>query len=204
MRLRYSTEFWLLPSHFLYPLWFSEVFRSITCCSIFLRRYCLRHALNPKINDKLEVFFVENNIQTERINYISPVTKATLGDGLILTYDSEKLSATSESQRESFWYKIIDYMDIKHQKIDVDEDVEYFWKVRSSNTYELNYEEIRRVSFYNPTSYKKKALIKTSKNFAFIKQLDQLRSDLKSTPNGIDIHLHPGGSITLDFGFFDI
>ena len=160
--------------------------------------------LNSSINDKLEVFFVENNIQTERINYISPVTKATLGDGLILTYDSSKLKSTSLVKRAGFWEKIIDYMEIKHLNIEVDDDVEYFWKVRSSNTYELNYEEIRRVSFYNPTSYKKKALIKSSKNFAFIKHVDQLKAELKSTPIGIDIQLNPGGSITLDFGFFDI
>lgn len=160
--------------------------------------------LNQKIMDKLDVFFVENSIQTERINYISPVCKATLGDGLIITYDSSKLVDTSLIKRTGFWDKIMNYMDIKHLEINVDEDIEYFWKARSSNTYELNYEEIRRVSFYNPTSYKKKALIKSSKNFAFIKQIDQVKSELKSTPIGIDLNILPGGSVTLDFGFFDI
>lgn len=160
--------------------------------------------LDERIADKLEVFFVENNIQTEKINYISPITKASLGEGLIITFDSSKLRETSLVKRAGFWDTIMDYMDIKHLEINVDEDIEYFWKARSSNTYELNYEEIRRVSFYNPTSYRRKALIKTSKNFAFIKHLDQFHSDLKSTPIGIELSLLPGGSITLDFGFFDI
>lgn len=160
--------------------------------------------LDQKLRDKLDVFFVENSIQIEKINYISPVTKASLGDGLIITFESSKLIETSLVKRAGFWDKIMNYMDIKHLGIDVDEDVEYFWRARSSNTYELNYEEIRRVSFYNPTSYRRRALIKTSKNFAFIKQIDQFHSEVKSTPVGIELNLLPGGSLTLDFGYFDI
>ncbi len=160
--------------------------------------------LDSKLADKLDVFFIENSIQTECINYISPVLKATLGDGLILTYDSSKLHTTSLVKRAGFWDKIMSYMDIKHLCIEADEDVEYFWKARSSNTYELNFEEIRRVSFYNPTSYKKKVLIKSSKNFAFVKHLNEMNSEVKSTPLGIDIYMLPGGSVTLDFGYFDI
>ena len=107
--------------------------------------------LDSKLLDKLDVFFVENNIQTEKINFISPVLKATLGDGFALTYDSSKLQSVEIEKRSSFWDKIFSYMEVKHLKIDVDNGVEYFWRARSSNTYELNFEEIRRVSFYNPT-----------------------------------------------------
>jgi len=159
--------------------------------------------LAENLAQKLETFFVENEIPLEKINYISPVTKAALGDGLIVTYDSDKLKETSLIKRAGFWEKMVNYLEIKNLQVQADEDVEYFWKVRQSNTYELNYEEIRRVSFYNPSSYKRKARVNTSSNFAFIKSVDLVNVEVKSTPIGIDILLLPGASVTLDFGYFD-
>lgn len=159
--------------------------------------------LSDELKRKLDAFFTENEIPLEKINYISPVTKAGLGDGLIITYDSDKLKDTSLIKRSGFWERMIHYLEVRNLKVQADEDIEYFWKVRQSNTYELNYEEIRRVSFYNPSSYKRKARVNTSSNFAFIKSVDQVNVEVKSTPIGIDILFLPGASVTLDFGYFE-
>ena len=159
--------------------------------------------LDIEFERKLEVFFTENDLKTESINYISPVVKASLGEGLIITYDSQKLSSTSLIKRSNFWDTMIKFLGVKHLEVQTEEGVHHFWKTRSSNTYELSYEEIRRVSFYNPTSYKKKAHIVSSANFAFIKTIDQMNVEVKSTPIGIDLNLLPGSSVTLDFGYFE-
>jgi hypothetical protein len=159
--------------------------------------------IDLKLKQKLEAFFAENNIDTEVVNYISPVTKASLGEGTIITYDSEKLLKTSLIKRAGFWETMIKFLNIKHLKVQADDEVQFFWKSRSSNSYELNYEEVRRVSFYNPTSYKKKAHIVSSQNFAFIKNVDQTNVEIHSTPIGIDISMMPGGFTTLDFGFYE-
>ena len=161
------------------------------------------YEMDQKLLQKLEVFFAENNIQTESVNYISPVVKASLGEGTIITYNRQKLVESSHPKKVGFWETMIKFLNIKHLNVQADEGIEYFWKSRASNTYELSYEEIRRVSFYNPTSYKKKAHIVSSQNFAFIKNVDQKNVDIQSTPIGIDVSMMPGGSVTLDFGFYE-
>lgn len=159
--------------------------------------------MNHLISKRLELFFTENSLRLEKVNYISPVTKVSLGEGLLITYDSHKLKETSLIKRSGFWDAMIGYLNLKHLKVKAEDGIHYFWKVRSSNTYELNYEEIRRVNFYNPTSYKKKAHVHTSSNFAFVKIIDQYNSQVNSTPLGIDMELKPGAFVTLDFGYFE-
>ncbi len=161
------------------------------------------NGLHRKLKDKIEVFFAENSIDTEKINYLTTVTKASLGEGVLITYDGKKLTEVNSSKQLKFWKSLIDYLGVRYLKVETESGVQYFWKYRLSNSYELNYQEIRRVHFYNPTSYKKKVHIISSKNFAFIKSLDQNKSEIQSTPIGIDLLLLPGGSMSLDFGYFE-
>lgn len=160
--------------------------------------------ISPKVEQKMHYFFNENDIRLERINYVSPVLKASLGDGLIITYDRSMLKQTSLIKRRGFWDSMINYLSISHMEVDADSDVHYFWLKRSANSFELNYEEIRRVMVYNPTSYKKKMRLKSTPGFAFNRSIDEKFVEIKSTPIGIEILLMPGGSATLDFGYFEV
>ncbi len=159
--------------------------------------------MTEELSKKLNLFITENSIETERINFTSPLLKASLGDGLIVVYDSAKLEETSLMKRVTFWQTMIKFLKLRTCKLDIEDGLMYVWKHRGSNTYELNYEEIRRVSFYNPTSYRKKASVGSSQNYAFLKTVDQMNTDVKSTPVGIDIDLMPGGSVSVDFGYFE-
>ena len=98
---------------------------------------------------------------------------------------------------------MVSYLDVKHMQVDQDTDVQYFWMKRAANSFELSYEEIRRVHVYNPTSYKKKMRFKSTSGFAFLRSIDEKFVELKSTPIGIELTLMPGGSITIDFGYFE-
>lgn len=161
------------------------------------------HGISESVVKKFEYFLVENEIKKEQVNYISPVLKASLGEGLIITFDRSKLAQTSLIKRKGFWDTMIGYLDVKHMLIDSDADVQYFWMRRAANSFELSYEEIRRVHVYNPTSYKKKMRFKSTTGFAFLRSVDERHVELKSTPIGIELMLLPGGSITLDFGYFE-
>lgn len=152
---------------------------------------------------KLDVFILENNLETEKINYLTPITKTGLGEGLLFLYNGKKLSEANPVKKINFWDTLIKYVDLKHLDIEADPEVFYLWKVRLSNAMELDYEEVRRVSFYNPSSYKKKAQIHSKKNFAFLKVVDEIHSHVKSTPVGIEVELLPGGSVSLDYGHFE-
>src|SRR5690606_3101872 len=102
-----------------------------------------------------------------------------------------------------FWETLLNYVELKHLDVETDEGVHFLWKSRLSNTLELAYQEIRRVSFYNSSSYKKKAHIHVKKNFAFLKVVDELNAHVKSTPLGVEIELYPNGSVSLDYGFYE-
>lgn len=152
---------------------------------------------------KLHFFTIENDLKVEKINYISPITKIKLGEGSIVTYHSDKLFDAPVIKKLNFWETLTAYLKIKHLSVQTDDQVFFFWNSRASNPYELDYEEIRRVSLYNTTSYKKKAHIVSAKNFAFLKTVDQKNVEVKSTPIGIDVQLLPGGSVSLDFGYYE-
>ena len=53
------------------------------------------HGISESVVKKFEYFLVENEIKKEQVNYISPVLKASLGEGLIITFDRSKLAQTS-------------------------------------------------------------------------------------------------------------
>ena len=111
--------------------------------------------------------------------------------------------AISTTKQYDFWNKIISTLDIKHPYCEADKELYFIWMHRYSNAYELDYEEIRRVSVYNPTNYKKKMQIKGHKNLAFLKSIDERGTHLKSSNKLIDIELKPKGSISIDFGLFE-
>ena len=161
------------------------------------------YGFDDTLSKKLNLFLVENSIETESINFVCPLIKASLGDGLIILYDSSKVINQGLMKKIKFWETMIKFLKIKSCGLDIDEGLMYIWKHRISNTYELNYEEIRRISIYNPTSYKKKASIRSNVNYAFLKTLDQTNVEVNSNPIGIDLDLLPGGSVSIDFGYFE-
>lgn len=160
--------------------------------------------LSEELENKLNVFLTENNIAVEKINYLTPILKAQIGEGTLITFDNDRLAESNTMKKVGFWQTMIKYLRLRYLDFQVDDGLYYFWKHRVSNTYELDYEEIRRVSFYNPTSYKKRVHIVSSKNFAYLKSVDEQNVNVKSTPIGIDIDLLPGGAVSLDFGYFEL
>lgn len=159
--------------------------------------------LQNSLLKRLQTFLDENDISCEHVNFLTNITKAQMGEGILQIYDGEKLSNFNMLKKANFWKVLVDFISIKHLKIESDSDLFYYWRARSSNSFELDYEQVRRVSFFNPTSYKKKAKVISENNFAFLKTIDQKNATIASTPVGIKVELLPGGSLSLDFGYFE-
>ncbi len=167
-------------------------------------KICLNiSGLTDQLSKRLELFLSENSIDLEKINFISQISNAKLGEGNLTLFNGDEIKKLSISKRISFWNNIISYFSIKHLQVKTDDDVFFFWKMRSPKTNELNFEEIRRICLYNPTSYKKKAQVTSHKNFAFLKYVNDDKTKVKSAPVGVDVELLPGGTVSLDFGFFE-
>lgn len=159
--------------------------------------------LDEVTEKKIHIFVSENNLKQESVSYLTSITHITLGDGILILFDGRKLQDAPISKINSFWEKVIDYMGFKHLELQNEEGIFYHWKTRQASSLELDYGEIRRLSIYNPTSYKKKVRLFSNKNFALLKVVDSERSDINSTPVGLDLKLQPGGSLSLDFGYFE-
>ena len=105
-------------------------------------------------------------------------------------------------KRLDFWGVMIATFEIPHLSFFLPEGIESVWKTRSTSGNELNFEEVRRVSFYNPTSYKKKVHLPLVRSFALLKVMDENNVKVKNWSQEIEIEMMPEGSISLDFGVY--
>jgi hypothetical protein len=161
-----------------------------------------RTGLDNTFLKKLETFFLENSLEVETVNFHTIIHSITLGEGRLIIFEGDSLADNNLEQRITFWTKIFETLKIRHLPVDLEDGVELFWRSRGASFNELNYEEVRRLSLYNPTSYKRKVKVQILKNFALMKVLDEANVKVQSFQNGIDIELAPEGGVSLDIGVF--
>jgi hypothetical protein len=154
----------------------------------------------PELEKRLQVFFLENNLKLQNVNFKTNVTLCELGEGRLVTFEGDKLTKESAI---GFWDNILRYFNLRHLEIKHDSDVFCFWRIRGTTPYELNYLDVRRVNLYNPTSYKKTVVFHTQGSFAFMKMIDPFKARAQSVPHGVEVELLPQGLIALDFGHFE-
>jgi hypothetical protein len=161
-----------------------------------------RDGISEDLDQRLQIFYLENNLKLQTVNFLSPVNVAPLGEGRLLTFEGKFL--TRPEQQESFWKHIFKFMKMDHPLLASDDDVFNLWRIRSTSSQELNYIDVRRVNLYNPTSYKKNVKIQNQKRFAFLRMIDPQKASVKTSSEGVDIELLPHGKIALDFGHYEV
>jgi hypothetical protein len=160
-------------------------------------------SLSEDMNRKLTMFLAENSIESQSVRLGVIVKSSSLGQGSLFRFNVSELTGITEQKQFEFWNKIVSTMDLKHPVCSSDKDLYFVWLNRFSNSYELDFEQIRRVSIYNPTNYKKTMKIKGHKNLSFLKSIDERSVQLNSTQKALEIELKPKGSVSLDFGLFE-
>ena len=167
-------------------------------------RVCLDSTgITEELRRKLETFIRENNLNTEKLHYQTAITRVSLGEGMLVIFDGSQIDKLALNKRYGFWDNLLSFMKIRHVMVECDDGVSYYWRTRHPYSNELKFDSIRRVSFYNPTSYKKKVKIHSVKNFAFLKIIEKYLAELKSSPLGVEVHILPGGTASLDYGYFE-
>ena len=161
-----------------------------------------RSGLSHDLNQKLEAFFLENTLEVEKVNFHTAIQNIILGDGRLIIFDGDELIEKESTIHEDFWKKIIDTFSLVHVPIENADGIDYFWRTRGAHSSELKFEEIRRLSLYNPTSYRKKLHMNLMKNFVVYKVIDEFNVNVHTSPNELEIELAPEGSVVLDFGVF--
>jgi len=159
-----------------------------------------RSGLHPDLDKRLEIFYLENNLKSQTVNFMTTTNICELGEGKFITYEGEKLQMPKALE---FWSHLFKYFNLNHLESKADKDVYSLWRIRGTTPHELNYLDVRRANFYNPTSYKRQVLIQTKGSFAFMKMIDPSRAKATSVPHGVEIELLPNGRIALDFGHYE-
>lgn len=160
-------------------------------------------ALGDDLKRRLELFVLENNLETEEVRFLTDIKFAKLGQGRLLLFDRESLIEKNSIDCVGFWKKALALFKEDHLKIKSDKDIFYLWFSRRPFESELKFEEVRRVILFNPTSYKKQLEVIEHKKFKFLRYSDDFNSSAKSNFGKIEVELGPDGFICLDFGFFE-
>lgn len=161
-----------------------------------------RSGLSDEYSKRLETFFLENSLNVEKVNFKTQVQNINLGEGRLVIFDGEGFDAMSKNDYQEFWETIVGTFTLVHVPIQNVDGLDYYWRTRPSSTNELKFEEVRRLSLYNPTSYRKKVKMNLSKNFVVYKVLDETNVAVQTAPNVLEIELSPEGSVIVDFGVF--
>jgi hypothetical protein len=161
-----------------------------------------RTYLSDDYAKKLEVFFIENSLKLEKVNFQTSIQNVTLGEGRLVIFEGDKLKALETSKLFNFWQRMIETFSLKLIALDIPESVLYFWRTRPATPHELKYEEIRRLSLYNPSSYKRKFVINLPKNTVLMKVIDPLKTEATPKPAQIEVQMLPEGSVSIDLGSF--
>lgn len=158
--------------------------------------------LSDEFMRKFETFFLENNLIVEKVNFQTQIQNIILGEGRLVLIDGEGFKNLSALEFLDFWKALINTFSLLHIPLENAEGVDFYWRTRPSSSGELKFEEVRRLSLYNPTSYKKKIKMSLSKHFAIFKVLDEINVKIQTYPNGVEVELFPDGSVILDFGVY--
>lgn len=160
-----------------------------------------RSGLSEDLDKRLQIFFLENDLKLQSVNYLTSISLCELGEGRFITFEGERLEKNQE--REKFWEHLFQFLNLNHPKILSDGNLFTLWRIRETSPHELNYLDVRRVNLYNPTSYKKSVVVHTHKKFAFMKMIDPLHASAQTTSEGVEVELLPNGKIALDFGHYE-
>jgi hypothetical protein len=159
--------------------------------------------LPANFKQKLNQFLIENSLEGQNLNLAIPLRIIQLGEGRLVLFEGDDLIQQSLGKKISFWDQILVDLPYTHLPVEVEKGVELLWQTRSPSSRELGYQEVRRVSLYNPTSYRKKVSIPHHQNFAFLRIIDEFNAKVSSLNMGVEISLLPDSSVSLDFGYFE-
>ncbi len=161
-----------------------------------------RSGLSEEFEKRFEVYFLENNLNIEKVHFQTQLQNITLGEGRLVIIDGEGFNNLNKEEFSNFWKALVETFSLIHVPILNAEGIDFYWRTRPSSINELKFEEVRRLSLYNPTSYRKKVKLNLSKNFVVYKVLDEINTIVQTYPNEIEIELSPEGSVIVDFGVF--
>ncbi|MCB9092297.1 MAG: hypothetical protein H6620_07020 [Halobacteriovoraceae bacterium] len=155
---------------------------------------------------RFDLFTMENGLKGQYIQNIGPVNYYKFGRGEfvgeLVTYEGNTFDNETPKSKKTFWKKILNYLDVNPLKVKTSPKVKWLVYRRYASSFELKYQEIRRVFVFNSSHTKEKVFVANTQHSVFIKYLNPENAEVVSSTSGLSVELKPGGSIILDFGYF--
>ena len=153
---------------------------------------------------ELNINFGLKTIKKSSLNLEVDLFIYELGESVMILFNSQELISLSKSLQLEFWKKIIYAAEIEYLEMDGAENLEYVWRKRQIKSSELDFEEVRRINFFNPYSETKEVNIKASERFFLLKVVDEDCATIsRQSDRGMAVSLLPKGSVGIDFGVVD-
>ncbi len=159
--------------------------------------------LNEDLKLRFDHFLQENQLQPTVLNSLTQIQIIELTEGMLLSYDGSKIKNESSEKKHAFFSQIFKFLNFPNPKITADENLFHFWRNRQAVSGDLNYQEIRRISFINPTNKTLKGHVAHDAHFAFLKAVDPSSAQFKSLPTGVSVEIAAKGFISLEYGYFE-
>lgn len=163
-----------------------------------------RSGMDPDLLKRLELFLLENNLNVEKVQFHIEVHQIKLGQGRLTVFKGHELAQLEAPKQQIFWQKMIGALDIPYLKLPQADSLMSIWRTRPANSNELSYEEVRRLTLINTTSYRKKLDIELKKNFVLKKVLGEDKVNVQHKSNHLSLDVMPGGKISIDMGVFSV
>jgi hypothetical protein len=165
-----------------------------------------KRGMKDDIKRRLESFYLENELEIEKIRYLTQIETISMGEGRLFIYDSEELinleakPESKDDKKQQFWGKVFNSLDLDYCQIDSETGIRYAWHERNVGPSELKFDKVKRLSIFNPSSYKRKIKIKYPTPLVFQKIIDEQNVEMSNTTHEIELSFMPKGSVSLDFG----
>ena len=152
---------------------------------------------------KLECFVLENSLEVEVVKYKTEMRRVSLGEAQLVLFDGSPIEAERKGIQETFWQRVLSIFNFPRQELIRDEGVMAVWKRRLPIHSELNFAEIRRAIFYNPSDREKRVKIPLQKRFKLLRHGNHYRAEVENSQEGTRVSLAPDGCVAIDFGLID-
>ncbi len=158
-------------------------------------------SLNPDQEKKLHRFCAENGLQWKSLKNGLQWDFLEVRTGLLLMTDiGAGFSGLNHKEKVETWENILKSLDISLPEVKVSKGIQGFWSRRLPRGGELDYEEIRRLSLYNFSSYKKSPELCLPKTYSLLRVLDCQHCEVVSKGQQISLVMLPKAQVSLDVG----
>lgn len=148
----------------------------------------------------LKEFLSSRDIKKEVVNIGAVISVYTTSNSTILVVDSSSFR-NANLDKSIIWRSVMRALSVSHLNVNSDkEGVITCWRSRLAKPNEMDFDEIRRLSLYNMTDYKKDHRFKIQEGFYLLKSVDNQNVSFIKEDQMMVMSFSPKSSISLDFG----